>query len=494
MSDITLPEAQASTAPVATPSLLDDIMAQTRFKPESESYDIARQGVTAFITALLQSDDEDEAVDILAVNAMIADIDARLGRQMDLILHAPEFQEIESLLRSLKLMVDRADPRENVKIHLLHVRKNELLEDFEFAPEITQSGFYRHVYSSAFGQFGGEPFAAVIGNYQFDNTAADMKLLKYVSAVSAMAHCPFLSAVSPAFFGLDSFTELPGIKDVGAIFEGPAYTKWRSLRESEDARNLGLTVPRFLLRHPYAPDENPIKSFNYHEDVSHDHEGYLWGNTAFLLAANMVESFIETRWCPNIIGPQSGGAVKDLPVHLYESMGQLQAKIPTEILITDRREYELAEQGFITLTMRKGSDNAAFFSANSVQKPKIFPHTKEGKEAETNYKLGTQLPYMFIINRLAHYIKVLQREQLGSWKERSDLERELNTWIRQYVADQENPPADVRSKKPLRQARIQVSDVEGEPGWYQTVIEVRPHFKYMGASFELSLVGRLDKE
>lgn len=494
MSDITSPEAQASTAPVAAPSLLDDIMAQTRFKPESESYDIARQGVTAFITALLQSDDEDEAVDILAVNAMIADIDARLGRQMDLILHAPEFQEIESLLRSLKLMVDRADPRENVKIHLLHVRKNELLEDFEFAPEITQSGFYRHIYSSGFGQFGGEPFAAVIGNYQFDNTAADMKLLKYVSAVSAMAHCPFLSAVSPAFFGLDSFTELPGIKDVGAIFEGPAYTKWRSLRESEDARNLGLTVPRFLLRHPYAPDENPIKSFNYHEDVSHDHESYLWGNTAFLLAANMVESFIETRWCPNIIGPQSGGAVKDLPVHLYESMGQLQAKIPTEILITDRREYELAEQGFITLTMRKGSDNAAFFSANSVQKPKIFPHTKEGKEAETNYKLGTQLPYMFIINRLAHYIKVLQREQLGSWKERSDLERELNTWIRQYVADQENPPADVRSKKPLRQARIQVSDVEGEPGWYQTVIEVRPHFKYMGASFELSLVGRLDKE
>lgn len=494
MSDITLPEVQASTAPVAAPSLLDDIMAQTRFKPESESYDIARQGVTAFITALLQSDDEDEAVDILAVNAMIADIDARLGRQMDLILHAPEFQEIESLLRSLKLMVDRADPRENVKIHLLHVRKNELLEDFEFAPEITQSGFYRHIYSSGFGQFGGEPFAAVIGNYQFDNTAADMKLLKYISAVSAMAHCPFLSAVSPAFFGLDSFTELPGIKDVGAIFEGPAYTKWRSLRESEDARNLGLTVPRFLLRHPYAPDENPIKSFNYHENVSHDHESYLWGNTAFLLAANMVESFIETRWCPNIIGPQSGGAVQDLPVHLYESMGQLQAKIPTEILITDRREYELAEQGFITLTMRKGSDNAAFFSANSVQKPKIFPRTKEGKEAETNYKLGTQLPYMFIINRLAHYIKVLQREQLGSWKERSDLERELNTWIRQYVADQENPPADVRSKKPLRQARIQVSDVEGEPGWYQTVIEVRPHFKYMGASFELSLVGRLDKE
>lgn len=494
MSDIASLDASASTAQVTAPTLLDDIMAQTRFKRESESYDIARQGVTAFITSLLRNDDEPRAVDILAVNSMIADIDERMSRQMDLILHAPSFQELESFLRSLKLLVDHADPRENIKIHLLHVTKEELLDDFSFAPEITQSGYYRHVYSSGFGQFGGEPVAAVIGNYSFDNTASDMKLLKYVSAVSAMAHSPFLSSVSPAFFGLDSFTELPGIKDVAAIFEGPAYTKWRALRESEDARNLGLMAPRFLLRHPYSPDENPVKNFNYHEDVSKNHEHYLWGNTAFLLAANMAESFISTRWCPNIVGPQSGGAVKDLPVHLFDSMGQLQAKVPTEILITDRREYELAEQGFITLTMRKGSDNAAFFSANSVQKPKIFPNTVEGKEAETNYKLGTQLPYMFVINRLAHYIKVLQREQLGSWKERGDLERELNTWIRQYVADQENPPSEVRSRKPLRQAKIEVSDVEGEPGWYQVALSVRPHFKYMGASFELSLVGRLDRD
>jgi type VI secretion system protein ImpC len=256
-------------------------MAQTRFKPESESYGIARQGVTAFITALLQNDDEAESVDILAVNAMIADIDTRVGHQMDLILHAPEKQELESFLRSLKLLVDRADPRENIKIHLMHATKEELLDDFEFSPEITQSGLYRHVYSSGFGQFGGEPFAAVIGNYAFDNSAADMKLLKYISAVSAMAHSPFLSSVSPEFFGLESFTELPAIKDLAAIFEGPGYTKWRSLRESDDSRNLGLTAPRFLLRHPYAPYENPVKSFNYHEDVSQSHENYLWGNTAF---------------------------------------------------------------------------------------------------------------------------------------------------------------------------------------------------------------------
>lgn len=488
---------QEEIAPVsatieAPSSLLDNIMAQSRFQPDSESYDIARQGVTAFIAALLQN--EADSVDILAVNAMIADIDARTGQQMDLILHAPEFQEIEALLRSLKLLVDRTDPRENIKIHLLHVTKEEMLDDFEFAPEITQSGYYKHVYSSGYGQFGGEPVAAVIGNYAFKNTAADLKLLKYVSAASAMAHAPFLSSVAPEFLGLTSWTELPGIKDIAAIFEGPAYTKWRSLRESEDARYLGLTAPRFLLRQPYAPGENPVKSFNYRENVSRSHDDYLWGNTAFLLASNMAESFAKYRWCPNIIGPQNGGAVKDLPVHLYEAMGQLQAKIPTEVLITDRREFELAEEGFITLTMRKGSDNAAFFSANSFQKPKVFPSTPEGKEAETNYKLGTQLPYLFVISRLAHYIKVLQREQIGSWKERGDLERELNNWIRQYVADQENPPAEVRSRKPLRQAKIEVLDVAGEPGWYQVSLSVRPHFKYMGASFDLSLVGRLDKD
>jgi type VI secretion system protein ImpC len=486
--------APVSVTPAATSSLLDEIMSQTRFQPDSESYDIARHGITAFISALLQSDNDAEPIDILAVNTMIADIDERMGQQMDLIVHSPEFQELESFLRSLKLLVERADTRENIKIYVVHATQEELLDDFEFAPEITQSGFYKHVYSSGYGQFGGEPVAAIIGNYAFKNTAADMKLLKYISTVSAMAHAPFLSSVSAEFFGLDTWAELPGIKDPGAIFEGPAYSKWRALREAEDSRYLGLTAPRFLLRQPYAPGENPVKSFNYREDVSRNHEDYLWGNTAFLLASNMAESFAKYRWCPNIVGPQNGGAVKDLPVHLYEAMGQLQAKIPTEVLITDRREFELAEEGFITLTMRKGSDNAAFFSANSVQKPKVFPNTPEGKEAETNYKLGTQLPYLFIISRLAHYIKVLQREQIGSWKERGDLERELNAWIRQYVADQENPPAEVRSRKPLRQAKIEVLDVEGEPGWYQVALSVRPHFKYMGASFDLSLVGRLDRE
>ncbi|MDO2948057.1 type VI secretion system contractile sheath large subunit [Aeromonas simiae] len=487
-------EEQVQAGAAASSSLLDEIMAQARITPVDEGYSVAKQGIAALVANILDSGSAAEPVNKALVDSMIVELDKKLSQQMDVILHAKELQELESSWRSLKLLVDRTDFRENIKIQVLHATKEELLEDFEFAPEITQSGFYKHVYSSGYGQFGGQPVGAVIGDYAMTQSSPDIKLMQYVSAVGAMAHAPFISSVAPTFFGVDSFTDLPSIKDLKSVFEGPAYTKWRSLRESEDARYLGLTAPRFLARLPYDPVENPIKGFNYKENISADHEHYLWGNTAYLMGSSLTDSFAKYRWCPNIIGPQSGGAITDLPVHVYEAMGQLQAKIPTEVLITDRREYEMAEEGFITLTMRKDSDNAAFFSANSVQKPKIFPNTKEGKEAETNYKLGTQLPYMFIINRLAHYVKVLQREQIGSWKERQDLERELNSWIKQFVADQENPPADVRSRRPLRAAQIKVLDVEGEPGWYQVAMSVRPHFKYMGASFELSLVGRLDKE
>jgi type VI secretion system protein ImpC len=333
----------------------------------------------------------------------------------------------------------------------------------------------------------------MIGNFDFGPGPQDVALLKNIASVAAMSHAPFIAAAGPQFFGLDDYQKLPNLKDLKSIFEGPQYTKWQSFRESEDARYVGLTMPRFLLRLPYGEDSNPIKAFNYEENVKGNHQSYLWGNTAFAFATRLTDSFAKYRWCPNIIGPQSGGTVEDLPLHQYEAMGEIETKIPTEVLVSDRREFELADEGFIALTMRKGSDNAAFFSANSTQKPKFFGISKEGKEAETNYKLGTQLPYMFIINRLAHYIKVLQREQIGSWKERTDLERELNKWIKQYVSDQENPTADTRSRRPLRAAEIKVSDVEGDPGWYKVDMSVRPHFKYMGASFTLSLVGKLDK-
>ena len=477
----------------ASGSLLDEIVQATRMKPTDEGYAITRQGVQAFIDELLKPGRELRVTQAV-VDEMIAGLDRKLSAQMDMILHDQTFQKLESAWRSMKYLVDKTDFRENIKIELMNVSKEDLLDDFSDAPEITKAGLYKIAYTSEYGQFGGKPYGLMVSNYEFGPGAQDIRLLQYLAGVANMSHAPFVAAAGSAFFGLEDFSGLPNLKDLKAIFEMPQYTKWQSFRESDDARNVGLVLPHFLLRLPYGPDSQPAKSFAYREDVEEGNRGFLWGNAAFAFAAQVSESFANYRWCANIIGPQGGGAVEDLPVYQYEAMGDLQTKIPTEILISERREFELAEEGFIALTMRKGSDNAAFFSANSVQKPKAFSNTPEGKQAETNYKLGTQLPYNFIISRLAHYIKVIQRENIGTWKERGDLETELNNWIRQYVADMDNPSPAVRSRRPLRKAEIEVSDVEGDPGWYRVSLKVQPHFKYMGASFTLSLTGKLDKQ
>ena len=471
-------------------SLLDEILQATKL-PQT---DAGRRGVEAFIAELLEPNRAGTKVQSSVINDMIAEIDRKLSAQVDAIMHHPTFQKAESAWRGLKFLVDKTNFRENIKVELLNVSKDDLLSDFEDAPEIPKAGLYKLCYTAEYGTFGGKPVGTMVANYDFGPGPQDVKLLQYVAAVGAMAHAPFIAAAGPKFFGEEDFIKLPNLKDLKSIFEGPQYVKWNSFRESEDARYVGLTMPRFLLRLPYDQEKNPIKAFTYNETVTDDHQHFLWGNTAFAFATRLTDSFAKYRWCPNIIGPASGGTVEDLPLHTFESMGELVNKIPTEVLISERREFELAEAGFIGLTMRKGSDNACFFSANSAQKPKYFGQSPEGRDAETNYKLGTQLPYMFIINRLAHYIKVLQREQIGSWKERIDLERELNNWIGQYVADMDVVGPGVRDRRPLRQAQITVTDVEGDPGWYRVKMMVRPHFKYMGAFFTLSLVGKLDKK
>lgn len=479
-----------------SPSLIEAILQEARIPTQDETYPVAKRGIEALIKDILDKPEinKDLRVQKAYVDKMIEDLDKKISIQLDKILHHEDFQRLESAWRGLKFMIARTNFRENIKVELLNISKEKLLEDFEDAHEIFKSGLYRHVYSDEFGTFGGRPFAAMIGNYQFSNGAQDIKLLQQMAAVAGMAHAPFISSVAPSMFGIDSYQALPGLKDLQAIFEGPKYDKWRSFRETEDARYVGLTAPRFLLRLPYGAASVPVKSFGYEESVADGHETYLWGNSAFAFATKLADSFAKYRWCPNIIGPQSGGAVEDLPLYRYDSMGQTETKCPTETMITDRRELEMAEQGFIALTMRKGSDNAAFFSANSIQKPKYFGISADAKNAELNYKLGTQLPYMFIINRMAHYLKVLQRENIGSWKTAPELQTELSNWIKQYVADQDNPSADVRSRRPLRQAQVTVAEVEGEPGWYRVDMAVKPHFKYMGADFTLTLKGKLDKQ
>ena len=494
MATDTKTEQQAQPQAAAGGSLLDEILSESRIKPTDEGYDVARQGVAAFIAEMLAPTKAAEKVDRSAVDAMIAELDRRLSAQVNEILHHPEVQKLESAWRSLRWSIERIDFRENVRVEILPVDKGTLQADLDDAPDLTKCGFYKTVYSNEYGVFGGKPFGVMNLNYDFGPGPQDVEMLRKIGAVAAMSHVPVLANASPEFFGDTSFQGLPNLRDLRSVFEGPQYARWRGFRDSEDARYVGLAMPRFLLRLPYGEKTVPVKAFNFSEDVVDHHDRYLWGYASNALVTRIADSFAKYRWAPNIIGPQSGGTVEALPLHQYEAMGEIQTKIPTEILITERREFELSEEGFIGLVYRKDADNACFFSANSVQKPKTFGNTAEGKAAETNFRLGTQLPYMFIMTRLAHYIKVLQREQIGSWKDRSTLERELNTWISQYVSEMEDPAPSVRSQRPLRQAQITVEDVEGQPGWYRCSLKVRPHFKYMGASFTLSLVGKLDKE
>lgn len=443
-------------------------------------------GLEAFLGGLLNTLSDGNRVD-----EGIALLDQKLSTQMDEILHHRQFQTLEAAWRSLKFFIDRTDFRENIKVEVLNLTKEDLRADFADAPEIIHSGLYKQVYTREFGQFGGEPYGLLVGNFAFGPSAPDVWLLQKIAGVAAMAHAPFIAATDPGFFGGESFAGLPNLGDLPSILASPLCSKWQAFRESEAARYVGLTLPRFLLRPPYGSNTRPVDAFPYQEDTSSGTGTFLWGNAAFALASRVADSFARFRWGSNIIGPEGGGAVEGLESYCFETMGRLQARIPTEVLISEGKEFELAEEGFIPLSLRKGTAGAVFYSANSAQKMKTFPRTPEGRQAELDYRLGGQLPFLFLVSRLAHYLKVLQRENIGSWRGK-DLESELNNWLRQYVADQDNPSAAVRTRRPLKKARVEVASLEGEPGWYQVSLRVQPHFKYLGALFTLSLAGKLD--
>lgn len=469
-------------------SLLDEVLAATRY--DGEAQQIAKRGLKQLVEQVIEREPQAKQVDRAFVDSLIAEIDAKLSNQVDAILHHPKFQKLESAWRSLKYVVDNVDFQENIRVEFLDCSKEALQEDFEDAESLTQSGFYKLVYSDAIGSLGGKPYAALFANYEFGPGNQDMNLLRKCAAVGAMAHAPFIAAASGEFFG-GSYLELPSINE-NNFADNPALRKWQSFRETEDARYAALTVPRFLLRLPYGQSTVPVKSFAYEESAKEEHENFLWGNASFALATRIADSFAKWRWCPNIIGPRAGGTVENLPLYRFDALSE--NKIPTEVAISLRKELVLAEEGFIPLVFRKESDQAVFISANSCQKPKTFGGTEEGKAAEMNYRLGTQLPYMFIVSRLAHYLKVIQVEQLGSWKSRQSIEAGLQNWIKQFVANQENAPESIMNKYPLKQARIMVEDVPGQAGWYKVDMQIVPQFKLAGMSVTLSLVGKLDKD
>ncbi|MCG5509250.1 type VI secretion system contractile sheath large subunit [Ectothiorhodospira lacustris] len=449
--------------------------------------------LTAALGVLLQlledSEPGEQRIDKTLVDALIASLDERIGRQLDEVLHHPEFQALESAWRSLQFLLDRCDRRANVKVELMDLSKEALLEDFEDAPDTVRSGLYRQLYTQEYDTPGGEPVSTIIADYHFDNTARDIGLLREISRVCAACHCPFIGAVGPAFFGKTQTSDLPRIQDLSNYMEQAAFIRWNAFRETQDARYVGLTLPRFLLRPPWGNDR-PARGLCYREDVSGEDAGkYLWGNAAFAFGANMAESFRLHGWAVNIRGPESGGRVSDLPLHQVDLGHGLQTRMPTEFLISETRELEYAKLGFIPLSYYKNRDFACFFSANSVQKPMEY----SGAQATANCRINARLPYVFLVSRISHYLKILQRENIGAAKSRQTLEDELNQWLQGLVTRMRNPDPALVATHPLRDGRVTVEEIPENPGFYAVTLQVMPHFQIEGVDVRLSLLARMPR-
>jgi len=481
----------AEVQEVAEPSLLDQIVDQGRLARDTTARERGRDLVKEFVTQVLQGEMTVSKDAEAMINSRIAQIDHLLSIQLNEILHHEEFQKLEGSWRGLKYMLDQSSTSEMLKIKVLNVSKKELLRDLQRAPEFDQSALFKQVYEEEFGTFGGAPFAAMVGDYEFGRGAQDIELLEKVSQVAAAAHAPFLSAAGADFFNLESYTSLDAPRDMGKIFDSTEYAKWKSFRQSEDSRYVGLTAPHVLMRLPYGKDNVPVDAFNYEEGVDGtDHSKYLWGNAAYALGARLTDAFFNYGWCAAIRGVEGGGLVEGLPLHnFYTDEGDIAMKCPTEVAITDRREKELADQGFVPLVHCKGTDYAAFFSVQSCQKAKKY----DKPEATANARIATQLPYILAMSRFAHYLKSMMRDKIGSFMSRTDCERFLNQWITQYVTEDDNASQETKAQYPLREARVDVEEVPGKPGVYKAKAYLRPHFQLDELTISLRLVAELPK-
>ncbi|MFB4256950.1 type VI secretion system contractile sheath large subunit [Escherichia fergusonii] len=429
--------------------------------------------IHVLLSCLAKSGENVVKLDKSLLDFHIDDLDQKISKQLDAVMHHPEFQKVESLWRGTWFVVQRTDFRKNVRIELLDISKEHLRQDFDDSPEIIQSGLYRHTYIQEYDTPGGEPVASLISSYEFDNSPQDIALLRNISRVSAASHMPFIGSVGPKFFLKNSMEEVAAIKDIGNYFDRAEYIKWKSFRDTDDSRYVGLVMPRVLGRLPYGPDTVPVRSFNYVEEVKGpDHEKYLWTNASFAFAANMVKSFVNNGWCVQIRGPQAGGAVADLPIHLYDLGTGNQVKIPSEVMIPETREFEFANLGFIPLSYYKNRDYACFFSANSAQKPALY----DTADATANSRINARLPYIFLLSRIAHYLKIIQRENIGTTKDRRVLELELNTWIRTLVTEMTDPGDELQASHPLRDGKVIVEDIEDNPGFFRVRLFAVPHY------------------
>jgi type VI secretion system protein ImpC len=482
-------QAAAAAAQGTELGLLDQIVEQGRFGKEAAARERGKDILKRFVAQILEGAIKVSADTEAMINARIAQIDHLISIQLNEIMHHPDFQQLEASWRGLKYLLSQSETSTMLKIKVLNVSKKELLRDLQRAAEFDQSAMFKKVYEEEFGVFGGSPFGALVGNYEFGKSGQDIELLEKISQVAAAAHAPFLAAASAEMFNLDSYTQLDAPRDLAKVFDTTEYARWKTFRDSEDSRYVGLTAPRMLLREPYGKDTVPIEAFNYEERVDGtDHSKYLWGNAAWALASRVTQSFSQYGWCATIRGVESGGLVEGLPVHNFRTdSGDIAMKCPTETPITDRREKEMADLGFVPFVHQKGSAKAAFFSVQSAQKPKVYD-----KDAATaNARISAQLPYIFAVSRFAHYLKAMMRDKIGGYTSRAEAEHFLNQWISNYVVSNDSAGAAVKAQKPLREARVEVVDVPGKPGAYRAVAFLRPHFQLDELTVSMRLVADL---
>ncbi|MBB5464351.1 type VI secretion system protein ImpC [Paraburkholderia sp. Clong3] len=466
---------------------------QKEFKPKSEK---AKEAVETAVRTLAEQALRDTNVisgDVLAtIESLIAQIDEKLTAQINQIIHSEEFQKVESAWRGLHYLVNNTETDETLKIRVMNVSKGDLYKTLKKYKGTAwdQSPIFKKLYEEEYGQFGGEPYGALVADYYFDNGGPDVDLLTQISKISAAAHAPFIAGADPAVMLMDSWQELANPRDLTKIFQTPEHAAWRSLRESEDARYVGLAMPRFLARAPYGAKTNPVEEFDFEEDTAGADSGkYAWANAAYAMATNINRSFKMYGWCSRIRGIESGGAVENLPVHAFPTDdGGIDMKCPTEIAISDRREAELAKNGFMPLVHKKNSDFAAFIGAQSLHKPAEF----EDPDATANANLAARLPYLFACSRFAHYLKCIVRDKIGSFKERDDMQRWLQNWILQYVdGDPAHSTEESKARRPLAAAEVVVEEVEGNPGYYTSKFFLRPHYQLEGLTVSLRLVSKL---
>jgi type VI secretion system protein ImpC len=488
-------ETQAEQAPaeaeVEEASLLDQLLSKIdAIPPPQEERDQIGTAIGHMLNAIAESAERPDRVDAKLVDVYIAELDKRLSEQLDEVLHHEKFQQMESAWRGLYFLVNRTDFQSNIQVEILNVSKQELAEDFEDVGDPLEGGLFTHLYMQAYDQYGADPVSFMVANYEFDSGPQDVELLRNVADVAAVAHCPFVASAGPQFFGRNSFEELSQVTQLENIMDSPAFLNWKSFRESENSRYVGLALPKFLLRLPYGEDTVKVKGFNYAEDVkAEDHDKYLWGNAAFALSANINKSFSEHGWPVNIIGPQSGGLVENLPLHTYEvAEGIQEAKIPLEIKIPDMKERDYAEHGFIPLLVHEAKMvQACFFSAYSTQEPTEY----DDPAATANSRLSARLPYIMLVSRLTHYLRVIQRDELGRMVNSTDVQAGLDRWIKQYVSGPSPRSERLKAERPLQDARVAVKESEGKPGVFDVQIFVTPHYQAEEFNIELSLVAEM---